>query len=229
MTVNNPTLPQVIGMNVKKLRDTHTLEDVAAQGRSLGVRWSGGSIRAIEQGEFKATIETLVILAIALDGLETDGKTIRGTITLRDLIDSDQPIALTTKYETSTDRLLEFLGGGTSGTALDLNRMISRMAEGAREWAEEMKSLNLPDTPYDFLLQVEQAGPESAAEHRLAKKINVHVQELRFWSVHLWGKSFEDYRDEIAGPDATPQKKGRVSRGLLEEIQQAMKGNHGDD
>lgn len=226
----NLTLPQVIGKNVQRLRGAHTLEEVATQGRSLGVRWSGGSVRAIEQGEFKATLETVALLALALDRLEPEGKTARGTITLRDLLDTDQPIALSTKYVTSTEQLLTFLGGGTSGTVLDLKRMLAKMSEGAHEWVEEMESLNLPDDSAGLLLRVEQAGPETATEQRLAKKIDVHVHELRSWSVHLWGKSFEDHRDEIAGPDSTPQKKGRVSRDLLEHIQAAMKTKqHGDD
>lgn len=223
MAEEKQSLSQVIGKNVQRLRGSHTLEDVATQGRNFGVRWSGGSIRAIERGEFKATLETIILLALSLDRLNPEMKTLRGAITLRELLATDQPIALTAKYPTTTERLLTFLGGGTSGTAVDFQAVLKNMAESVLGEVEEMENLNLPDQTTDLYLRVEEAGPESAAEHRLAKKINIHIHELRSWSVHLWGKSFEDHRDDLAGPDSTPQKKGRVSRDLLEEVMTAMK------
>jgi hypothetical protein len=43
----------------------------------------------------------------------------------------------------------------------------------------------------------------------------------------LWGRSFTDERDHRAGPDANPEKRGRVSRDLKSELHEAV--NDGDD
>lgn len=217
------TLAQVIGKNVKKLRAENTLEELAAHGRRIGANWSAASVRAIERGEFRATIETVAILALALDRLRESG-TIRGQITSRQLFESDEPIALGRHHATGTDQLLRFLGGDTSGTVLNEKYLVYRMQQGVGEFVEKSEKLNLPDQSIDLYERVEESGPETPAESRLAKKIDIDIHELRSWSVHLWGKSFENHRDDIAGPDSTPQKKGRVSRELLEEIATAMKG-----
>lgn len=230
MTQSHLTLSQVIGRNVQRLRGDHTLEEVATQGRRFGARWSGGSVRAIEQGEFKETLETIALLALALDGLDPERKTIGdGKITVWDLLQTDQSIILGTKVRTTVERLLDFLGGAPSGSLYDGRQVLAGLEEGLRELTEKVESLNLPNQTLQLLEDIEDAGPESATEHRLAKKIGVDVLELRAWSVYLWGKSFESHRDQEAGPGATPQKKGRLSRDLLSEIQQAMKENASGD
>ena len=42
------------------------------------------------------------------------------------------------------------------------------------------------------------------------------------WSEFLWGTRFETKRDQEAGEGATPQKKGRITRTLVAQIQEAM-------
>lgn len=219
------TLPQVIGNNVNRIRGGHTLEEVATFGRSLGAKWSSGSVSAIERGDFKATIETLALLALALDRLEPEGKTMRGTITVRDLLQTDHLIALGETHRSSTEHLLQFLGGAPSGSVFDTQHFRSIVDQSLRAAADQIKSLNLPnDMPVSQITEMEQ-HPMSSTEERLAKKISVDVLELRYWAFHLWGLPFEAHRDEVAGIDSTPQKKGRVTRQLLEEVQSAMRVN----
>lgn len=221
-----PTIAQVIGKNVKKIRGDFTLEDLASYGRSIGATWSSGSIRAIERGDFKATIETIALLALALDRLTDDGtKTMRGAITSRDLLQAEGKIELGKTYATNTERLLEFLGGGTSGTVMDMNDFGAKVQSAM----DQMKSLNLPDDMLIAEIEEMERHPVTPTEERLAKKIGVDVVELRNWAWHLWGTTFEKQRDNLAGKDASPQKKGSVSPQLLDEIQAAMKENRGDD
>lgn len=56
------------------------------------------------------------------------------------------------------------------------------------------------------------------AEDRAAKSLGMPVSSFRFWAMKLWGQSFEDKRDELAGKAASPQKKGRISRELKDQI-----------
>lgn len=224
MTTEPETLAQVVGRNARNLRGTHTLEEVAAVARSLGAKWSSGSVSTIELGRSKCTIETLVILALSLDRLEPEGKTFAGTITIQDLLQSDSGIVIAGNLYTSAKSLSRFLSGEPSGSAIDTVVTMLEALEKEEDFYKELDTLNLPTDSMDHYLQVAESGRQSATEERLAKKIGIHVHELRSWSVHLWGKSFESHRDDIAGADSTPQKKGRVSRELLGEIETAMKG-----
>lgn len=226
MTESLPTIPQVIGENVKRLRGDFTLEDLASYGRSIGATWSSGSVRAIERGDFKATIETIALLALALDRLTDDGtKTMRGAITSRDLLQTEGKIELGNKYATNTERLLEFLGGGTSGTVMDMDHFGTKVKSAM----DQMKSLNLPSGMLVSNMEEMERHPVTPTEERLAKRIGIDVLELRNWAWHLWGTTFERQRDNLAGEGASPQKKGSVSPQLLDEIQAAMKENSGND
>lgn len=222
MVESIPTLAQVVGRNVHRLRGTYTLDDVAAHGRTLGASWSSGSVSAIERGSFKVTVETLALLALALDRVR-GAKTLGGEITLHDLLDTNGGIDLGFKNLTSsTPDLLAFLSGKPSGYVLDMKRAVKRANELLHDQVSELEGMNLPSDLLAFHERIEAASPETRTEVRLAEKIDVHPYELRAWAIELWGKTFEQKRDEIAGAGATAQKKGRVSRELLTEVEKAM-------
>lgn len=215
-------LPQVIGRNVRKFRGDHTLEDVALSGHGFGAGWSSGSISAIEQGRFKATVETLALLSLSLTYL-------RGQeypeIRIGDLLETDLPIELNATMQTDPDSLIQWLGGGRLDAWLSPGAMHVLQKKASAE-TERIKGLHFPP---EWVIDTGRGGPITTGEKRLAKRASIDPYELRAWSLHLWGKALEDHRDEIAGPDSTPQKKGRVSRDLLQEVEAAMKENHGDD
>ncbi|MGO3067515.1 helix-turn-helix domain-containing protein [Corynebacterium casei] len=225
MVDSYPTLAQVVGKNVRNLRGAHTLDDVAAYGRKFGATWSSGSVSAIERGNFKVTIETLIFLAFALDQVR-GAETVGDGLTIRDLLDSDELIDFgANTIRTTTSDLMKFLSGQPSGHVLNMEHAMDLFSEQLKDWVGEMDEMNLPTNLASFHIGVEEGGTETRTDIRLAKKIGIHPYELRSWAIELWGKNFESRRDEVAGKDATPQKKGRVSRQLLNEIQEAMKGN----
>jgi len=68
------------------------------------------------------------------------------------------------------------------------------------------------------------------ADYRVVRSLGLDDDEAPILMARLWGSSFTAKRDRDAGPDASPQKRGRISRGLkaqLQELQEAI--NHGDD
>ena len=65
------------------------------------------------------------------------------------------------------------------------------------------------------------------ADYRLAHSVGLRVEQAAVAMEALWGRSFTAERDHRAGPDANPQKRGRVSRELKAELQEAI--NRGDD
>lgn len=223
------TFAQVIGENVKKLRGENTLEELAAKGRFFGAGWSSGSISAIERGEFKATLDAIALLALSLDLLLQEEENGRG-ITIHDLLQSDTLILIGERPTATTETVLSFLSGGP---ALDI---FDEAAEAGRHKEMEQKALNkislwkgmdFPDSSMGFLLrfeQFEEVNPITETERRLAKGAKIKLEELRAWSFQLWDSTLEEERDKRAGLDATPQRKGRVSRELLSEITHKMKG-----
>ena len=218
MTNDHPTLPEVIGQNLKRLRGDHTMDELATAGRRIGAKWSSGSIGAMETGAFKPTIETLAALALALDRL--NGEPMKGKTTISELIETDGQIELA-GIVTNSAALAKFLSGSPSGAVIDWNYVNADVRNQVLDYTDRLANLNLPD------MDIEEAiaaldGPPSTTEDRLAKRSNLAVEELRAWSQHLWRMTIEKKRDEEAGPGATPQKKGRVTRELLDQIHEAM-------
>jgi hypothetical protein len=65
-------------------------------------------------------------------------------------------------------------------------------------------------------------------EDRIAQRLRVSRDRLAATSFRLWdGRTFGEERDRRAGPDANPQKRGRVTRELRAELEKALAdGNH---
>lgn len=225
MTESYPTLPQVIGANVQRLRGHHTLADVASQGRSLGARWSSGSIHAIEKGTFKPTLDTLAILCQALGSLGLREGNKRPTPTLADLLTSPSPIELSGLLWTDTASLIQWLQGGNLDTWVS-PPALEELQNRANQEVERVKSLNFPE---GWVIDTGKFSAPTPGELRLSDRAGVDPLELQVWAHHLWNQPIEERRDQVAGAGATAQKKGRVSRLLLDELTTAMNRDNGDD
>lgn len=59
----------VVGKNVREIRGTFTMEDLVTCGKVHGAKWSVGSVGRIESGDFKATLDTLILISQALGTL----------------------------------------------------------------------------------------------------------------------------------------------------------------
>jgi len=65
------------------------------------------------------------------------------------------------------------------------------------------------------------------ADYRLAHSLDLNFARAALEMAALWGRSFTAERDHRAGADANAQKRGRISRELKAELQEAI--NRGDD
>lgn len=231
MEKDGETLSQVVGRNARELRGEFTLENVASTARKFGAKWSSGSVSTIELGRSKCTIETLAILALALDELRVESPTDErvGKITINDLLRTNKRILITPELKASSDSLQEFLGGETSYSVLDLPGRVEDITGWLEDFTDTLKGLNLPNQSAQLYVNAMQVGDFTPTEERLAKKLGIHLYELRWWSYFLWKTSIEHRRDELSGNGATPQKKGRITRELLNEISEAMENNNGVD
>ena len=220
------SLAEVVGENVKRLRGEKSMETVASAAQAFGLNWSAGSVSAIESGNFKVTIETLMALTSILNN---EDNWIRGDDDveayalgpkLEELFKSDALITVGKGSVTTHSAILKWLHGSQLET-----RLAPEMLEKAKEMiaisSSRLKSLNLPEGTTFGDLRTKYRNP-TAGEERAAKRAGVDVLELLAWSDSLWAMRFEERRDKLAGEGSTPQKKGRVTRNLISDIQAAM-------
>jgi hypothetical protein len=59
-------------------------------------------------------------------------------------------------------------------------------------------------------------------EQRVAAELGVSPETLCDTSLRLWETTFSAKRDEIAGPDAKPQRKGWATRQLKAALQEEL-------
>jgi hypothetical protein len=80
-----------------------------------------------------------------------------------------------------------------------------------------------PDLTDDVLAILQRSG---LTERRLAQHLKIEPKELVAVSFRLWRSTFSDERDRRAEPDATPQKRGRITRILRAELEAAFTDGH---
>lgn len=218
-------LAQVVGANVRRLRGHYTMEQLATEGRLFGANWSAGSVGAIEKGTFKPTVDTLVVLAFSLAALALRDDPEAREIAVSDLLQSDIAIEINPTIWASPTSLVHWLSGGT----LDFWLSPPAFEDAQKRAGEEIDQIKTMTFPKGWIIDTGPYDAPTPGEKRLAKRAGIYPLELQVWSRHVWGTSIEEKRDEVAGPDSPPQKKGRVSRDLLGEIQAAMREKRGDD
>lgn len=210
------TFAEVIGKNVKNIRQEKnlTMEQLATAGKAIGMSWSAGSIGSIENGSFKPTIETILALAYVLNNVDylawkTGTEWEFDPVQLDQLLEGASTLAVTEKKVVTKEELSRWLSGTSRfrlhTSASEKDRLKNNMSK--------------------FL---EPEVQTTSGEQRIAKKAGISPALLRTTAEQLWGKRFEDYRDEIAGAEATPQKKGRVTRDLIGEINTYLENHRGE-
>lgn len=241
------TIPSAVGAFVTRVRREHglTLDQIAGAARSYGAGWSASSVRNIERGQASLTLPTLLLLALAL------GHLMGRPLKLSDLLGDSEVLALAADNQYPVDRSWidstlrgeeVTVGEGTQADALDAEH-----DDGVEEGLEdevlrtlrEMRGRKLTREQrhghLDQLVEQAQMPPEpnrrlrdrrpaaSLAEERAAKKLGISAAHLRQLAHDLWARPLEDESSRRAGPDSTPQARGRVTRVLVDEMRESLK------
>lgn len=218
-----------IGAHVRRLRDRHelTLDDIATYAREVhGLKWSTTRVRKIENGDGAATVETLVTLADVLTHLT--GETVRAP----DLLQSGAPVQIAPRTVLAPGSLPAALRGDAGLDLWDGLGIESRVATGgATDEHEALHELRraLGDRAgawedEDVVSAYRGAG---LADRRAAERLGISLGRLVGLSLHAWGRLLSQESVARSGADATPQKRGRITRGLMDELSQLA--DHGDD
>lgn len=188
------------------------METVASAAQAFGLNWSAGSVSAIENGNFKVTIETLMALTSILNNEdnwirgEDDVEAYALGPKLEELFKTDSPIAVGKGSVTTHSAILKWLHGSQLATKL-APEMLEKAKEMIAISSSRLKSLNLPEGTTYGDLRTKYRNP-TAGEERAAKRAGVDVIELLAWSDSLWAMRFEERRDKLAGEGSTPQRRG---------------------
>lgn len=218
-----------IGGQVRLLREKHglTLDDVARQiQRKYGLSWSRSRVGDIENGRGSATVEVLVVLCAALADLT--GQRLSPAM----LLDTARPVQIGPRYLVAPGALPALF----RGEAADLDPLGSdhqagpdedELSQSFRAFAELQLAVG------DAKGRVSEDDARRAfsaaalADERAATKLGLSRAQLVGYSLRLWGRLLSEESAARAGEGTTPQKRGRITRELLQEIEDAR--SHGDD
>lgn len=243
-----------VGDYLKTCRAEHglTLDQVARAGRMFGARWNASSVKAIEVGRASTTIQTLLVLALAIG--ELTGQPVR----LAELFSTGSdfsPPSFGARAPISREWLAEVLAGSPVQVTRDIDWR-DELRHEYTPWSEAsarillneeldrqvLENMGRPpsdaekDAHFDALLD-EYRDPERVSEAsdrqvrpslpvaRAAKKLGIGPIEVERWAQKLWAKAYERESRDRAGDTSSPQARGRVNRILVEEIRKAMGGS----
>jgi hypothetical protein len=220
-----PTLAQVVGWNAKRLRGEVSGDRLASAAKNRGLNWGTGRIADLEAGRVSPTLSTLIALALALGDIRGE------PIPLYELVSWDGFVSVAGDLVLSGRALATYvsgepvqivLTGDTPGGLAKVKKLFDRVQAQFVAARTEI-SPRFADLDIALCARVESNSGE--AEQRAADSLGVDVYALTLGSVYLWGRSLSDERDARAGSEASPQKRGRITRQLMDELKGVL---HGD-
>lgn len=211
-------LAAVMGRNARELRGDANLNDVAKAARACGLNWGTGRVSDLEHGKVSPTLPTLVALALIFSEL------LDRPVSLGDLVRGDDNIAVTPRISVSTKELRGYLSGDAVTAAARYRReagaaLQSVVTDDYRDnWPARLQSVSKGAT-------MRMLGQIGEPEERLARELGLDHSRLAAEMLAQWGKSFSAKRDELAGPEANAQKKGRIARALKADLKAVLDGD----
>lgn len=205
---NAKSLSEVVGKNSRAIRVAGrvTLESLAAEARGVGLKWSTARVVDLERGKLSPTLPMLLALAYAL------GRATGEPVRLADLVRHGGPVEINDKLTTTGDSLEAVLAGEP---VLLWSRTQSAVTEAVKSYPDSVQTVQEAYVWESYGL----------GDERAARKLGLNKESMVQVSAALWGRNLSDERDERAGPGASAQKRGQVTRALLEELRSVV---HGD-
>ena len=208
------TLPEVVGANVRRLREERnwTQGELARRCFHFNLPWRRPTISLVEGGARELGMGELIVLAMVLN------------VTLADLFAGEGMVQLVQ---------------GLSGRLPEIRTMFGQSAGDAHT---EIKGLSeaidhFLDVDYgDYLKRLSRAkyadtvarvvaDARQEAEQKAAARLGVTADIVSACAHALWGRSLTEERDARVGPGTSPQARGHVTRQLIADIQSHLKGD----
>ena len=216
---NLRTIREAVGKNVRRLRTARglTADELAHRCQIRGLRWDSTVVGRLERGHKAVQVAELLVLAHVLSS-DTEPATVA------DLFAGTEPVEVTDR--TTIDA--EALRAAFTGTPVKLRVSWGKVGDILRPAGERLDEAIKTYAPNLDLDQLKAAGRAGEAERKAAQTLGVSPTTVTVIAADIWGESLTARRDRMAGPDASAQKRGRVTRGLLDELRARVERAHGE-
>lgn len=213
------SLSAAFARNARILRTEAGLkaDQVARAVTARGLHWAPSRVSELEMGRIAPTLSTLLILSAAFGDL-------RGRpVSLADWFAGDGEVVLTDTVRAPladaraalTGRPVTLPEPSISTTEMLMKDYLAQRIDGTAISAARLKKLSKIWDQY------------GEAEDRAARALGVDQGTLCEVMLGLWGMTLSLKRDQIAGPEANAQKRGRIARELREQLREAISsGEH---
>lgn len=186
---------EAIGAYLKDFRAKHglTLDAIADAANRYGAKWAASTVSDMEHGGRKVdAIPNLLLLAAVLNDLLS----MRGEaadISIYDMI-GQQDLSVTPSFDVPADDLAGMVG--VQPVRFDI--------DDGEEFADG--------------ISIASHIPISAAEKRAAKKLGMTPKEFHESFLVFSSQTLDEAVAQRVGPNASPQKRGSVTRELLNDM-----------
>ncbi|MFC2696826.1 MAG: hypothetical protein ACFN09_02230 [Bifidobacterium dentium] len=233
---------EAVGEYIRKFRKEgqYTLDDLASRSHEFGSNWTSATIANMEKGGSRAdALPNILVLLATMNSLDdekwaimrkkyslSDEECKHDRRKLADIFDDVKGIVISRRYSVPSSCVVTALQGGEVDL-VDVNRVIPTVILKKRiDALEELGKL----TGRLLRASVEEAekrglkmelGPAiyaTSAEIRAAKKLDVDPLEFANYCLLRYGHSMDEEAAKRAGDDASPQKRGRATREIMEEF-----------
>lgn len=218
--MDSRSILNVVGTNLREVRQASglTLAQLSKAARDYGLPWSTGRVGDIEAGRGAVTVQMIVGLALVLTDLSGQA------VTPADLLRSDDPVELGDGFVLTGHAFHEvFTGVKTALNISDVVGAVDEAAELVHRGVAAHQDLDKGVTAG----QVRQAlRDRSLADERAAQKLGMSADEFLAACLSLWGRMMSVEVEARVDEGASAQKKGRVTRVLLDELRAVTSGDH---
>ena len=236
------SLAAVVGENCRRIRvDAGVTQNALAKHAcDAGLRWTASKVGQFERGQYNPALSTFLAVSYALSTATG------GVVVPADLVRSDGYVVINDRLDPQSDLLEAILRGKSPwnvgydpadplgpglppsqlGRTAELMRdpaYINAMVNfGSARLDDRLRYSEIPLKEYEAIRR--QSGLD---EQRVTKRLGITPELLIGASWQLWHQSFSEERDLRAGADASPQKRGHISRTLIQELREEL--SRGDD
>lgn len=210
-----------IAHHLKAFRATHGITQPQIQEHAkqrYGATWSRGTVSGFEAGRGTMGVPTLLVLAATLSDLSGE------SISVGDLIGDASLVELTPRLALSRDGLKDLLGDSPvvldaehgaqeTWSDSDMSAMVERVITESRFDPPLISGQQSVDD-----MQRIKNWPITLSVERAAQRLGIPQRALQLWALRLWGQPLDDEAADRAGEGSSAQKRGHVTRKLVQEI-----------
>ena len=201
-----------------------TLDQIAPEARRYGATWTPGFISGMKRNASAASLFNMLILVKSLESLTGE------SLVLSDLFPGEGDIKLDGGASISREELRKALNGNhfellgvppkkmsDDPVIQQINQSLLNSIPSIMAKVSEYLVSTALNGPNEIRNKMVRHSP-TLSEQRAANKVNITAPAFAAICLLKYGHFLDDETSQRAGRNASPQKRGRETRGVIEEI-----------